>query len=165
MDFDFTSVDIVTLVEAQVLELKEFAAEHEVSVIIKNGLAQHQIHVDPSRTKQVLRNLLSNAIKFSPNGGEVSVELEQRESALSLSVRDQGVGIPEDELELVFDKFVQSTKTKSGAGGTGLGLAICKEIVEAHSGHIWAERNPGGGSIMTFVLPMNEEKRAAGYND
>ena len=73
--------------------------------------------------------------------------------AVLFSVIDQGIGIPENELDSIFDKFVQSSKTKTGAGGTGLGLAICKEIIDAHKGEIWAENNAEGGSIFSFMLP------------
>ncbi len=75
---------------------------------------------------------------------------------IRIDVRDQGVGIPEDELESVFDKFVQSSKTRTGAGGTGLGLAICREIIQAHYGRIWAENNPSGGACISCILPLRQ---------
>jgi signal transduction histidine kinase len=68
-------------------------------------------------------------------------------------VSDQGAGIAEAELEQVFDKFVQSSKTRSGAGGTGLGLSICRQILEHHGGRIWAGNNPAGGARIVFLLP------------
>jgi len=74
--------------------------------------------------------------------------------AITLAVVDEGIGIPVDELDAVFDKFVQSSKTKSGAGGTGLGLAICKEIMDHHHGKIWAENNAKGGATFNFSLPI-----------
>ncbi len=77
-------------------------------------------------------------------------------SAVSVFFRDQGVGIPERELETVFDKFVQSSKTRTGAGGTGLGLSISKEIIEAHHGVIYAENNADGGATFTFTLPYRQ---------
>ena len=77
--------------------------------------------------------------------------------ALRVSVHDQGVGIPEAELDTIFDKFVQSSQTKTGSGGTGLGLSICRQIIEDHAGRIWAEnRSEGRGAIVHFVLPVNE---------
>jgi signal transduction histidine kinase len=76
-------------------------------------------------------------------------------AAVQLSVVDEGVGIPAEELEAVFDKFVQSSKTKSGAGGTGLGLAICREIVHQHGGRQWAENNPEGGARFVMLLPVD----------
>jgi two-component system, sensor histidine kinase ChiS len=72
-------------------------------------------------------------------------------------VQDEGLGIPDSELESVFDKFVQSSKTKTGAGGTGLGLSICKEIIEDHRGQIWAENNKEGGATFRFLLPYEQE--------
>jgi signal transduction histidine kinase len=74
---------------------------------------------------------------------------------VSVSVADRGPGIPEGELEAIFDKFIQSSKTRTGAGGTGLGLAICREIVQGHYGRIWAENRPGGGAVLTFTLPRD----------
>jgi signal transduction histidine kinase len=69
-----------------------------------------------------------------------------------ISVSDSGPGIPDGEVDLIFDQFVQSSKTKTGAGGTGLGLAICRQIVNAHGGRIWAGNNEGGGACFTFTL-------------
>ena len=72
-------------------------------------------------------------------------------------MQDEGLGIPDSELESVFDKFVQSSKTKTGAGGTGLGLSICKEIIEDHRGQIWAENNKEGGETFRLLLPYEQE--------
>ena len=121
---------------------------------------------DPSRMLQVLRNLVSNAVKFSIAGGAVTLTVERCDlrpgrrlddpvvAGVEIRVTDAGIGIPEDELEAVFDKFVQSSKTKSGAGGTGLGLAICREIVRAHGGEIHAMNNPPPLPGATFVIRM-----------
>jgi signal transduction histidine kinase len=114
---------------------------------------------------QVLRNLLSNAVKFSPEGGRIDIELQQEPGSVKVSLRDQGIGIPEDELEAVFDKFIQSSKTKTGAGGTGLGLAICQEIVVGHRGRIWAENNPGGGARLNFVVPTGARRSDSAGSD
>jgi signal transduction histidine kinase len=102
----------------------------------------------------VVRNVLANAIRFSPAG--TVIELHGSATAdgdIHVSVADRGPGIPPDELELIFDAFVQSSKTKSGSGGTGLGLAICRKIVEGHSGSIRAENRPGGGSVFHICVP------------
>jgi signal transduction histidine kinase len=108
----------------------------------------------------VVRNLLSNAVKFTPSGKRVSLAWEtfdasgERPGQVRLRVEDEGVGIPASELEAVFDKFVQSSKTRSGAGGTGLGLAICRQIVMAHGGSIVASNLPHGGTRFEVVLPL-----------
>ena len=120
------------------------------------------INCDETKISQVVRNLISNAIKFSSSGRKISILAKSNEillngdnatPALLITISDQGIGIPENELKTVFDKFVQSSKTKTKAGGTGLGLAICKEIIDAHNGKIWAENNSDGGATFSFLLP------------
>ena len=110
--------------------------------------------------------MLSNAIKFTPENKQITIELTLRRldtireamkvkaSVLRFKIEDQGVGIPEDELTTIFEKFVQSSTTTTGSGGTGLGLAICKENIAAHSGIIWAESTNKKGSRFIFELPM-----------
>lgn len=116
--------------------------------------------VDRTRMQQVLANLLSNAIKFSPRGGCIEIALQHFGSVLTLSVADQGPGVPEPELESIFDKFVQSSATANGAGGTGLGLAICRQIALAHGGSIYAENRAGGGICFFVSLPSAEGVKA-----
>ncbi len=119
-------------------------------------------HFDSERINQVLQNLLSNCIKYSKDGGEIYVEamLETQtidgaqKPVIRVSITDHGVGIPEQELETIFEKFVQNSKTKTGAGGVGLGLAICKQIIEDHNGRIMAHNNPIGGSTFSFTCPV-----------
>ena len=98
--------------------------------------------------------MLSNAVKFSNEKGKIKVAIGERNDSFMVSIKDEGIGVPEEELESVFDKFVQSSKTKTGAGGTGLGLSICKEILAVHHGRIWAENNPSGGAIFAFEIPL-----------
>ena len=103
------------------------------------------IHADARRFDQVIRNLLSNAIKFSPSRGVIEVRVEPECDWVLIRVLDQGPGIPEGELDAIFDKFIQSSNTKTLAGGTGLGLAITREIVGQHGGSISAvNRDPQG---------------------
>jgi PAS domain S-box-containing protein len=110
--------------------------------------------VDPSRFQQVVRNVLANAVKFSPPGGSIVLGGETADSGEPLVwVDDQGPGIPEAELEQIFEAFVQSSRTKDGSGGTGLGLAICRKILQAHGGWIRATNLPGGGASFRIGLP------------
>jgi signal transduction histidine kinase len=123
---------------------------------------------DQKRIDQVIHNLLSNAIKFSPENGQILVTFsasylpsgrratDRKEmAAISMQVIDQGPGIPENELESIFDKFYQSTRTRTGAGGTGLGLAICREAVRQHHGTIHASNNKDSGATLTVTLPCD----------
>jgi len=116
---------------------------------------------DAVRLGQVVRNLLSNASKFTPEGKGIHLSLAHASlpggrPGVAFSVSDEGVGIPPEELDAVFDKFVQSTRTRTGAGGTGLGLAICQEIVAAHKGSITARSNATGGAEFTVILPLGD---------
>lgn len=121
---------------------------------------------DPMRLGQVARNLISNAVKFSPEGGKLTLAVAATElqvhsrgeilpqmPAMELRICDEGLGIPPDELETIFDSFTQSSQTKSSAGGTGLGLSICKEIVMAHGGTIYARNRDGGGAEFVVCIP------------
>lgn len=120
--------------------------------------------VDAVLMGKLFDNLLSNAARYSPQGGNVRIgfrpsqlltEGARKRPALELTIADEGIGIPESELEAVFDKFVQSSKTRSNAGGTGLGLAICREIVALHGGKIWASNNRGAGATLHVLLPLS----------
>ena len=109
---------------------------------------------DEDRILQVLTNLLSNAIKFSPARTTVTIEVETPPEALIFRIADQGRGIPEDQLETIFERFKQVEYSDSRhRGGTGLGLAICRSIVQQHGGTIWAQRNPGSGVSLCVRLP------------
>jgi len=121
------------------------------------------VYGDREKLEQILTNLVGNAIKFTPEGGEISVSAKpfEEEGMVAISVRDSGIGIPEDELEKIFEKFHQvEDSLRRSTTGTGLGLAITKGLVEAQHGKIWAESEVGKGSIFTFTLPMSQgEKR------
>jgi len=165
MNYDFGRHRIAGIVDNAMTELSAYAREarvHLQTVELTSGVAAW---CDPLRIGQVVRNLIANAIKFTPPGKRVVVEIDTgvldagRDGytspvpAARICVIDEGIGIPPQELELVFDKFVQSSKTRSGAGGTGLGLAISREIVMQHAGRIWGENNPGDGARFSLLLP------------
>ena len=153
MVYDEADHDLGRLAEAVAAEFEAAARDRNVGVAV-TAPEPALVRVDSHRMAQVVRNLLSNALRFSPAGGTVRVAVEPcGSSAVCLSVADQGPGIPEHELEAVFDKFVQSSTTRSGAGGTGLGLAITREIVQHHGGRVWAARGPEGGALFTVQLP------------
>ena len=151
---EFRPANISDLIEVVVDEFNSLCAQRHVLVVYTPPDEDTTTMADPDRFKQVIRNLLSNAVKFSPPQGTINVRLRRLPKSLLLSVRDEGPGIPPDEIELVFDKFIQSSKTKSGSGGTGLGLAICREIVGTHNGRIWAENNADAGCIFYCELPL-----------
>ncbi len=158
--FTFEPTDVRGLVESMSNELEALLSERHLEMRCAATDFHEPVTLDSEKIKQVLRNLLNNAIKFSPQGGIIDVQIHDADGFVRVSVLDQGIGIPPDELEAVFDKFVQSSKTKTGAGGTGLGLAICREIIAAHKGRIWAENRPAGGAIFSFEIPLCIETSA-----
>jgi signal transduction histidine kinase len=110
---------------------------------------------DPDKIRQVLTNLVDNAIKYSPDGGSVEVELSRRDHTIRFSVVDRGLGIPQGEQRLIFDKFYRvDPNLTRGVAGTGLGLYICRELVRRMSGTIWVESADGQGSRFSFELPV-----------
>jgi signal transduction histidine kinase len=161
MPYEFESHDLCLLVSAAVDEFHSRCIERDLEIDWQAPPLLIGVCADETRMMQVLRNLLSNAVKFSPAGGTVTVRVETVDKAVRVTISDEGDGIPEDELEAIFDKFVQSTKTRSGAGGTGLGLAICREIVVAHAGHVWAENGREKGAIFAVELPVESVVPAA----
>ncbi|GCL65020.1 cache domain-containing sensor histidine kinase [Pseudaquabacterium pictum] len=116
---------------------------------------------DAFRLQQVLRNVLANAIRFAPEGSTIHIDWQAEPGGTHrISVRDQGPGIPQAELDSIFEAFVQSSRTKDGSGGTGLGLAICRKIMDGHGGRISARNHPGGGAVFELELPALTEPEA-----
>jgi signal transduction histidine kinase len=135
-------------------ELQPLAAKRGVALIESLSEAPMTAKLDPLRFQQVVRNVVANAIRFSPEGGLVEIDADVTDAGeWRLAIADRGPGIPEDELEGVFEAFVQSSRTKDGSGGTGLGLAISRTIMQAHGGRITARIREGGGSVFEIVLP------------
>ncbi|MEM7209725.1 MAG: PAS domain-containing sensor histidine kinase [Pseudomonadota bacterium] len=144
------------LLHSVIDELSARLQESRITISVSNLIPQTDTVIDKAKMAQVIRNLLVNAFKFSKEGSHIECEISgSHDSHIELTIHDQGVGIPEDELNQIFDKFVQSSKTKTGAGGTGLGLAICKEIVEMHGGTISAKNNERGGASFTVSVPKS----------
>ena len=161
MSYVRTVFELAPVIAEAVSEFESLTREKRVTVSVDAGMPV-LIDGDRQRIGQVIGNLLSNAVKFSPP--EKSVRVSWREDRLvgrepddipgvRISLLDEGVGIPPDELDSIFQQFVQSSRTKTGAGGTGLGLSISREIVQAHGGRIWAENRPGGGACFCLTLP------------
>lgn len=149
--------DLVSLMNNCYLEQSQRMLDLNLTIEINSQKDVMLGIFDSTRICQVITNILSNAIKFSPKGGKIFVEIIYIEDKkIQFSLRDQGAGIPNDELETIFDSFIQSSKTKTGAGGTGLGLAISRQIIDAHHGKIWVKNVLSGGAIFNFTLPSEK---------
>jgi len=145
--------DLARLAEEVVRELRPMAAARGLTVALPQPLPQASADVDAQRIQQVIRNVLANAIRFAPAGSRIDLDVETNADGVELRVRDHGPGIPTDELEMIFEAFVQSSRTRDGSGGTGLGLTICRKIMGAHGGSIVAANAPGGGALLRVRLP------------
>jgi signal transduction histidine kinase len=160
MEYNIRENNIFLPINHVVSEVQKLLEEKRLSLKITSTETKITAFFDHEKVLQVVYNLVSNAIKFSAPTGQIEIEVRYttNKSSVVISVKDTGFGIPEEELENVFDKFVQSSKTKSGAGGTGLGLSICREIINGMGGEIWAKNNPVGGAIFSFTLPKEGVK-------
>lgn len=181
LELDLAPLTASDVIAAAIQEMQAMADQADVILTVHAGEAV--ILADRDRVIQALTNLISNAIKFSPPAGTVVVSAEpadtnkpenntnahDTESAAKVAnlvrftVTDQGSGIPADQLEAVFDRFIQADASDTRAkGGTGLGLPICRGIVEQHGGRIWAVSEPGRGSTFAFTLPAAPEAGESG---
>lgn len=156
MQYHFSQQDIKALISQCIDTLQPILYKEKIR-IEQDFQADNTIcECDGKRIFQVLTNLLSNAIKFSPVDSVIQIKVSNSgNTSLTAEVLDQGVGIPEDELDKVFDKFIQSSKTKSSQGGTGLGLSISREIIQQHNGTLTAE-NSEHGAVFKFTLPTRQ---------
>lgn len=156
---------IVRMYDVPLAELVEEAVERIADQSQAKGLSivrevPAHIHVlcDRDLTKRVLINLLHNAVKWSPANERITITAVNGAEEVTVSVLDQGPGVPPEQCERIFERFYQVDASRSGHEGTGLGLAICKHIVEAHGGRIWAESNQdGGGGRFRFTLLSADE--------
>lgn len=137
--------------------IDRFEVAKNQNVTFKRKLPDHVIFVEADEDKmtQVLYNIISNALKYSPEGGQVTFSIKEKQNNIVVSVSDQGMGIPKESIGRIFDRFYRVDKARTRKmGGTGLGLAIAKEIVSAHGGSIWATSQEGKGTTISFSLPF-----------
>ena len=139
------------VVRAAIETLTPVAIAKSIALTRKLPPELPEVYADPGRITQVLSNLIGNALKFAPEGGTVTVETKLDGNFVVFKVRDNGTGIPAEELPYVFDRFWQSKRTNRS--GAGLGLSIARGIVLSHGGRIWIESNPGVETVVRFTLP------------
>lgn len=155
--------DFYEVIKDMSLEMDPIIKQNNLQIEYDIKAKNTRMYSDKKKIQQLLSNLMSNAIKFSPENGKITIELEDagldeskfETDAILLKILDEGPGIPEDELKAIFDKFIQSSKTSTGAGGTGLGLSISEEITKLLGGSIWAESKRAEGAAFNVKLPIN----------
>ncbi len=148
-DLHYSQVDLLSLIKEVIISFQSMSGERNITfkIIANPGIL---VNADEDRVRQVLINLISNALKYGPDNSEIQIAVKEAEEAVTVSIKDEGLGIPEDVRDKIFDKFYTIGKRH----GTGLGLAICKGIVEAHGGEINVLSNTGAGNnTFYFSLP------------
>jgi len=149
------AVDISQMIEEVIQENTPLIKGKNIKMIYSNGKKIPLAYTDPVRTKLVIENLLGNSMKYTMNGGKIEIKLTRKNGHLIFSIRDNGVGIPTEQQQHVFEKFFRSDNiVKHQTEGTGLGLYIAKNIVEQLGGRIWFESIENVGSVFNFSLPV-----------
>ena len=155
--FHLRRADMAELMKRAADSMRPLLQEKNMQLNIESNADDTQLVCDQDRIMQVLTNIIGNAVKFSPHHSTLTLYCHTEhlggEPALSIACSDQGLGIPNQETELIFEPFRQSSATHNGAGGTGLGLSICKNIIHAHKGEIAASNNTEAGATIRFILP------------
>lgn len=162
LDLDMQEIDLRDLVALVVADYRPAAEKHGFSVELPTELPC--VQADPDRIRRVLENLVNNAVKYSPDGGLVSIRLdvgtELDQPSVRIAVRDEGVGIPAEDLPHLFEPFHRGRNVPRQVAGSGIGLATAQRIVDEHGGRIGVESEPGQGTTFTVVLPVQREVRS-----
>lgn len=163
MTYDFQSRDLVPEIRSAIHEIMPLAEKKDLFIRFLPDNIATVACFDQTTIAQVIRNIIGNAVKFSNHQTIISITFSPQTDDynikyLQTTISNFGIIIPADELVTIFDKFAQSSKTKSGAGGTGLGLSICKQIIEDHHGKIWASHGDNGETMFHFTLPTSRKK-------
>lgn len=154
--YDREQLDIEPVIHDMMTFYEASSLKHQFELVTVDD-RPYELFADCQKFKQLMSNLLSNAVKYSPRGGKITVELAHHDQSISIKVKDQGIGIPSDALDRLFDKFYRVDNSDSREiGGTGLGLPICQEIVRGHAGQIHVESVQHKGSTFTVVIPSFE---------
>lgn len=153
VQYHFARFPLPPLLEESLAVMRSMAEQAQVSLAIEVAEDLPLVDADRDKLKQVLLNLLSNAIKYNRPGGKVTVRATANSSEVRLAVEDTGLGIPQEDLPHLFERFYRVRRHEGKAGGTGLGLLICKQIVQGHGGRIEVQSELGKGTTFTISLP------------
>ncbi|ERI94603.1 PAS domain S-box protein [Clostridiales bacterium oral taxon 876 str. F0540] len=155
LKLNLQNYNIISVVEDITMSVAEYIESKNIDIEFDTEMEEKLMACDADMIERIMLNLLSNAVKFTPEGGKIWVNIYDKNDYVLLSVRDSGIGIPEDKIELIFDRFRQVDKSFArSTEGSGIGLNLVRSIVELHEGRIWAESNYGKGSEFFVELPV-----------
>jgi len=159
LELELENTNLVSLIERNVVLNSAMASKKQIKLNFEHDDYIPNIQIDAAKIEQVLNNLITNALKFSSSGSVINVNLVGIDNEVILSVKDQGQGIPANDLDKLFKPFQRtSVKTTDGEESTGLGLAIVRKIVLGHKGRVWVESEVGRGSTFSVALPLSSPK-------
>jgi len=174
IDFNPKYIDFMEILTSALSEMEGYIMESKIKVVVDKNCDETTVLVEEHLILQVLINLLSNGVKFSPEGGILTISIVNKllpsdsvkngesKKVLEFNIKDQGPGIPESELQAIFDQFVQSSNIKAGTSGTGLGLAISQHILKLHNGEIQVINLPERGACFSFSLTVKLDDKLEG---
>lgn len=156
-DVNRKEIDVMRVANNITARLKPLADEKNIKVSAR-GRIKEKLNIDPEKLYHIIWNLADNAIKYTPDGGKVNISLIEQKGCLIIRIRDTGIGIPEEDIENIFEPFVRTDKARCReSGGFGLGLSLVKEIVETQNGKIEVKSRRDKGSIFTVILPIDQK--------
>jgi two-component system sensor histidine kinase KdpD len=148
---------IMNLIRSSVDRLKSLLDGRPLDIQVHEGISP--VSADPDMIGLALRQLIGNAVKYSPPGSTIAISAIQTDDIVTVRVRDQGPGIPHNEIESIFERFYRGSRTQDSVPGTGMGLSVARDIINAHQGRLWVENRPEGGAQFSFSLPTLKEDR------
>lgn len=149
------NLDIINLIEWNISSIDKYAKQKEISLVFDTNVEECIMAVDPEAIDRIIMNLISNAIKFSPKGSNIYINAWKSINQLTISVRDEGIGIPKEEQNTIFNRFVQSSRNKkSENSGSGIGLDLVRYLTQAHNGSIELKSEENSGCEFIIKLPI-----------
>ncbi|WP_026889727.1 sensor histidine kinase [Clostridium beijerinckii] len=149
------NLDVINLIEWNISSIDKYAKQKDISLVFDTNVEECIMAVDPEAIDRIIMNLISNAIKFSPKGSNIYINAWKSINQLTISVRDEGIGIPKEEQNTIFNRFVQSSRNKkSENSGSGIGLDLVRYLTQAHNGSIELKSEENSGCEFIIKLPI-----------
>ncbi|MEJ2617189.1 MAG: ATP-binding protein, partial [Ignavibacteriaceae bacterium] len=162
MKLEVVEQDIIALIKGIVLSFASLAERKRITFRFNTIEESLNVYIDKDKVEKILINLLSNAFKFTPEGELIELKVGKNEGYVDISVQDSGIGIPEEKMSKIFDRFYQvNSGHKREHEGTGIGLALSKELIEIHRGKIEVESEEGKGTTITISIPLDKKHYTA----